>query len=257
MIFSLSKAGSQHVSYLMGTMHSRDIRAYTYYDRALVLMSQCVQFSPEMAVHETDEVKLHEAFTLPETLHLNQIWNTRKYHRFRLMLQKSFGLDLNILSSISPVLIQGQMMAICLGKEHNHTLDQALIDEALRMGLTIKGVESPEEQYAIASNLDAIEQARIFANVLRRPDKFRAQAHRLCELYAAGQLTALYQLGKRSLGGFRHQLLYDRNQVMSVRIAENHLKGPVFTAIGAAHLPGAKGVLRSLKKEGFDIQCVV
>lgn len=237
----------------MGTMHSQDARAFSYFETAQNLISACEMYAPEMNLLEVDNHRLKAAFTLPPHLHLDQVWRPKKYQRYRDICLKSFGIDLAFLNDSSPIYIQGLMMASSLGSENNSSLDQALLLFSKDCELIIQGVETPEEQYHIAHQLDAEEQIRQLAMVLSRPDRFRQQANRLCELYAHNELAALYKMGKRSLGSFRQILLYDRNQVMVQRIFEKTADKKTFVAIGAAHLPGEKGVLRGLKQLGCKI----
>lgn len=234
----------------MGTMHSQDARAFRYFETAQNLISACEMYAPEMNLLEVDNHRLKAAFTLPPHLHLDQVWRPKKYQRYRDICLKSFGIDLAFLNDSAPIYIQGLMMASSLGSENNSSLDQALLLFSKDCELIIQGVETPEEQYHIAHQLDAEEQIRQLAMVLSRPDRFRQQSNRLCELYAHNELAALYKMGKRSLGSFRQILLYDRNQVMVQRIFEKTADKKTFVAIGAAHLPGEKGVLRGLKKLG-------
>lgn len=256
MIFSISHPDLPAHSFVMGTMHSRDSRAFTYYAKAIELMKQCAVFGPEMNTTLIDTVQWQQAFTLPPELVLDQVWAPGKYSKKRAMLRKAFGLDLDALKGVSPVFIQGLMMASCLGSEQPQTLDQMLLDNALQQGMAIKGIESPEDQYAIAKSLDAGIQIQQLDAMLGRPDKFRHHAHKLAMLYANNELTPLYQLGKRGLGAFRQILLYDRNQRMAEAIHHQIRQAGNFVAIGAAHLPGQKGVLRLLKQRGYKVTAV-
>jgi len=241
----------------MGTMHSRDSRAFTYYSQACELMKQCEVFGPEMNTAHINTAQWQQAFTLPPDLALDRVWGQGKYQKRRTMLHKAFGLDLDALKGVSPVFIQGLMMASCLGSEQPQTLDQMLLDNAIKQGMTVKGIESPEDQYAIAKSLDAGVQIQQLDAMLGRPDKFRHQANKLAVLYANNELTSLYQLGKRGLGAFRQILLYDRNQRMAETIHHQIRLAGNFVAVGAAHLPGQKGVLRLLKQRGYKITSVV
>ena len=257
MIFSIQHASFPHTSYVMGTMHSRDRRAFTYFDRACELMEHCKVYSPEMNTHEVDGVALQRAFSLPAGMELENSLGNKKFDKTARMLLKTFGIPLKDLSNMSPIFIQGAMMASCLGNDYAATLDQYLLDHALSKHKEIRGVESPEDQYQIASSLDAAEQIRQFTSIIKRPDKFRHQAHRLADYYSQNQTNALYQLGKRGLGAFRKILLYERNYKMADTLFQYALENTTFAGIGAAHLPGEKGVLRLLKLNGCKIKQVV
>jgi len=51
-------------------------------------------------------------------------------------------------------------------------------------------------------------------------------------------------------------LLYDRNVVMVHSIDSLVKKGSLFAAVGAAHLPGKKGVIEMLRAKGYTVQAV-
>src|SRR5690606_31207851 len=48
-------------------------------------------------------------------------------------------------------------------------------------------------------------------------------------------------------------LLYDRNTVMVKSIDSLMRKGSLFAAVGAAHLPGKKGIIEMLRKKGYTV----
>ncbi len=257
MIFSIQHASFPNTSYVMGTMHSRDKRAFTYFERACELMEHCKVYSPEMNTHEVDAVALQLAFLLPAGMELENSLGRKKFDKAVHMLLKAFGVPLEALSNMSPIFIQGAMMASCLGNDYAATLDQYLLDHALSKNMEIRGVESPEDQYQIARSLDPGVQIKQFATIIKRPDKFMHQAQRLADYYSQNQTNALYQLGKRGLGAFRKILLYERNYKMADTVYQYALENATFTGIGAAHLPGEKGILRLLKLKGCKIKQIV
>lgn len=48
-------------------------------------------------------------------------------------------------------------------------------------------------------------------------------------------------------------LLFDRNDEMAANMEVNMKKGSLFSAIGAAHLPGRRGVIEILRKKGYKV----
>lgn len=48
-------------------------------------------------------------------------------------------------------------------------------------------------------------------------------------------------------------LLYDRNVIMTKSIDSLAQKGSLFAAVGAAHLPGKKGIIEMLRKKGYTV----
>ncbi|WP_417354361.1 TraB/GumN family protein [Flavobacterium sp.] len=56
--------------------------------------------------------------------------------------------------------------------------------------------------------------------------------------------------------GYLKALLYDRNVVMVKSIDSLAQKGSLFAAVGAAHLPGKKGIIEMLRKKGYTVNPV-
>lgn len=55
---------------------------------------------------------------------------------------------------------------------------------------------------------------------------------------------------------FMKALIYDRNLIMAHSIDSLSKKGSLFAAIGAAHLPGNKGVIELLRAKGYSVKAV-
>ena len=62
----------------------------------------------------------------------------------------------------------------------------------------------------------------------------------------------LYKLAKKSAKGFRKIILYNRNAIMSERIAKLITEKSICVAIGAGHLEGKRGVIKGL--EALDVK---
>jgi uncharacterized protein YbaP (TraB family) len=85
------------------------------------------------------------------------------------------------------------------------------------------------------------------------------------EAYFAGRIAAMWELGRvlseqempgegaALFDGFSQGLLVDRNQVWEADLPALIGAQDVVIAVGAAHLPGETGVLRSLERMGFRI----
>ena len=74
--------------------------------------------------------------------------------------------------------------------------------------------------------------------------------------YQQGDIQRLYKAAKKDAKGMRKVLLFDRNILMAERFSEIAREKTLFCAVGAGHLPGQKGMLRLLKKDGFTVEAV-
>ncbi len=82
--------------------------------------------------------------------------------------------------------------------------------------------------------------------------------------YLARDIAAIFRfwiapakhMGPDFLRGFMERLLDRRNEVMVARMAPMLAGGNAFIAVGAAHLPGDKGILYLLEQQGYQISRV-
>lgn len=79
------------------------------------------------------------------------------------------------------------------------------------------------------------------------------------DAYRKGDLDAMDSLNKISYQSknFEKYMLTDRNVIMANNMDSIMKKHSLFTAIGAAHLPGDKGVISLLKKMGYTVKPVL
>ncbi|HSZ71609.1 MAG TPA: TraB/GumN family protein, partial [Cytophagaceae bacterium] len=84
----------------------------------------------------------------------------------------------------------------------------------------------------------------------------RAELEKMITLYQERKLLDLYQVIMTSemSDSMETALLTDRNQVMADRIEKMMKEKAVFAAIGSAHLPGDKGVLKLLQERGYKVR---
>ena len=85
----------------------------------------------------------------------------------------------------------------------------------------------------------------------------------LTSAFYAQNLETLKQVMDRKLGGKcdstpeeEDQLIYNRNADWVAKMPDIMASKPTFFAVGAAHLPGDKGVLQLLRNAGYTIEGV-
>ena len=169
----------------------------------------------------------------------------------------SIGLTLALLDYL-PELALGRPM-----------LDQALVWRAERNGAELGGLELPAEQVAIFESIDDAGQARMLRDTLDQLEASPHGAHpveALVEAYLAGDeggLLAAVRESVESADGsgtaLFDRLLDQRSAQMAERIDALVSTNPerrYFFAIGAAHLPGARGIVSLLRARGLRLERV-
>lgn len=142
-------------------------------------------------------------------------------------------------------------------------LDLQLMQRARKRGIPVYGLESIKEQAAALGDLPGADQISLLRDAVCNYDEVQKDIAHMKRLYLRRDLGALYTFANRYDVGERqlyrrvmNALLWQRNRRMVKRMAPRLSAGNAFIAIGALHLPGARGVLGLLKAEGYRVEPV-
>lgn len=241
-------------SYLFGTMHSASAQAWSHIDAIKPIILKCTHF-----FGETNEDGLS-----PQS----KIWNlsadwqgirhlvgNKRFEKINKHLIQQYNLHSERLDAIPPLMITSIISEsmMCQQQTNKAILDQELWNYAKKLGIPAEGIESAREQYEIYTQIPFSYQCKQLKKMLLNLSHSRKKILMLAKAYQNNDLDALFRLSKKSLGEVRRILLYNRNITMATRISQIlNNRAPNFVAIGAAHLPGMKGILRYLQHTGIQ-----
>jgi len=256
LLWKISHPNLEGDSYVFGTMHVSDERAFSYEGRVKEKIQECDAFALEFNL-ETAEMNISaEAMNLPEGKILEEMIVPKKFEKINKRFQQMTGYDLRMFNRSLPMQITNMMAELVLSNDRLKSLDESLFIFAKEEGKILLGIETFEEQIAIMKNISVESQLQSMLRVFRNFKKFRKSVLKLTELYVQGNIQQLYKSTKKSAGKERKLLLYDRNEIMAERIAKMSREQSIVCAIGAAHLAGKKGVLKFLKSKGLKVKPV-
>ncbi|NBC07650.1 MAG: hypothetical protein GVY26_10700 [Bacteroidetes bacterium] len=248
-------AGEGPVSFLFGTMHVRDQRAFRLLEKAYAAIDECEALALEFdlgAVEGLDPGLLQ----LPPGQTLDSLLPARKFQKLRRFLLRVLKVDIMAFRRALPLMTVNVLNERMMGQEQPIALDEQLWRYAQEQGKAILGIETYEEQVALLRSIPIEQQLQSLLWLGRNIKSHRRQLRKMTELYESGDIYRLHRAAKRSASGMRHRLLYRRNEIMAERIAAFTAERPVFCAVGAGHLAGGKGVLRLLKHQGITLKPV-
>lgn len=253
MLWSVSTAEQQADSYLFGTMHVKDQRAYAFYDLACSYIDQCDALALEFDLSKMDQEAQARLMQQAPAQSLEALLPPQKLEKVRRFFIRALQIDIHPLRQLSPLLVSNLINEHLLQEDHPIALDEMLWRYARQQEKAILGIETYEEQLQVLRRISPQVQAQSILAMARHFKPHRRHLLRLAALYAEGNLPQLHRSSKKSLSGMRYQMLYRRNAVMAERIGSLIKAQPVFCAIGAGHLYGGKGVLRLLKQHGASV----
>lgn len=243
-------------SYLFGTMHVRDQRAFMSLGPVLEKIQACEAFAAEFHLGDVGDVD-PQMMQIPGGQRISSLFPKKRYEKYRHILLKATGLDLVQFDNSLPFLVVNLATEHLLASEMPEPLDAYLWNLAKQSGKSLHGIETFQEQMEVLEKINLETQLKMLDGLCRNTAKFRQYLLRLADHYEKGNAQLLYKLVKQNTRGLRQLLLYRRNEIMAERIHLMAVEKSVFAAIGAAHLGGGKGVLRLLKKKGYRLTPVL
>lgn len=241
------------VSYLFGTMHVRDLRAFKWLEPAKTCIGQCGVFATEFDFAETEPEAIAGVLQLPERATLEELLKPGVWKNLEHYCHKKLGIPAENLRFVHPMTVTMTLTNALLADEAALSLDETLWQHARDIGKRTTGVETFQEQLQTLKNIPFEQHLKGLTWLLKNYTRQKKRLKQMLRWYRAGEIRHLYKAAKKDAKGMRKLLLYERNTLMARRFAEIARHESLFCAVGAGHLPGEKGMLRLLKKEGFRI----
>lgn len=244
---------SNPTSYLFGTMHVQDNRAFSFAERAKNCIEQCEEFYTEIHFDSLNDSRMFLAQKMPAGMTLFSLLGEKKFAKADKMIKKMFGIPLEFMNDILPMIVINQLMMKYLSSDFKEHLDMTLFQYAQSLGKTTKGIETIEGHIAVLKEIPMSLQKKQFLDFIKAPSKYKEKTSKLANLYASGNIYKLYKITKKSMGDMKGAMIYRRNEDMANYIHSNIDKA-AFYAVGAGHLAGKKGIIKLLKNKNMKLK---
>ncbi len=256
LLWSAQPKGGGPVSYLFGTMHVRDLRAFEGLDWAKNCLERCQVFATEFDFSETDAQAVSELLRLPENTTLDQLLSASAWKNLQFYARKKLGAAVDQIRRLHPMSVSLALTNAQLYTEAPYSMDESLWEHAKNTGKKTTGVETFEEQLQTLRNIPFEQHLKSLTWLLKNYGRQKKRLKRMLNWYRSGDLQRLYRAAKKDAKSMRKELLFKRNEIMARRFADIAASESLFCAVGAGHLAGQKGLLRLLKKSGFRVKAI-
>lgn len=262
-LYEISGGGLAHHSYVFGTIHLRDKRVFEQVhdkkDSLWYCFKHCDIIAGEL---KFDKKEIKEAamdkVMMPEGVSLASLMSPGDYEKVKAYAKETLGWKAILVDRIKPLFTISLFTEAMEKADYKYPLDVYLQEQGEKKKKEIAGIETIDEQMQALSAMSLTDQAKDLVDFVNDPTDSRAEFEKMIGLYRERKLLDLYEV--ITISGMSDSveaaLLTDRNKLMAYRIETMMLRKPVFAAIGAAHLPGDKGVLELLRKKGYKIRAV-
>lgn len=256
LLWKITPPGGSPDSYLFGTMHVRDLRAFGWLETAKSHLAECEIFATEFDFSDADESALAAALQLPDGATLDTLLKPGVWKNLDLYCRKKLGVPAETMRHQHPMAVTMALSTAFLADESAHSLDETLWHHARALDKTTTGVETFADQLDTLRKIPFEQHLKSLTWLLKNYGRQKRRLKKMMRWYAQGDIRQLYQAAKKDAKGMRRILLYERNALMTKRFEEIARRHSLFCAVGAGHLAGGKGMLRLLKKAGFKVKPV-
>jgi len=244
-------------SYIFGTMHVKDRRAFESLEVVYDKIEACDAFATEFNLNEVNHNIVENVMDLPIGQTLDLLFKPKTYKKIQKLFKKLTSLDLAFFNNSQPILISNLITERLLSADMPISLDESLWQFATELDKITLGIETYEEQIAVLQKISIDHQITSLRWTVRNFKKFRKDLFKMTALYQQADIQKLHQAARKSVKGLRNILLYDRNVIMADRIANIINEQSIVCAIGAGHLGGKKGVLKLIKQKGYKVKPIM
>ena len=256
-----NRSGGAAASYIFGTIHSEDPRVLALPNRVTTALHSSRQFAMEMIPDLQAMQRMQQAMFFGDGTQLKELLGAPMYSSLQRAIAP-YGIPAVLLATMKP---WAAMLTLSMPRPRTGIfLDMQLYMEAVSKGMEVRGLESAAEQIAVFEQLTLAEQKQLLAETLRQLPQQEALFSSLHSAYLAQDLAAMERLNRATISATTAAiserlltgLLDDRNRRMVERLQPLINHGGLFTAIGALHLYGSKGVLALLARHGYGVRRV-
>ena len=249
-------------SYLYGTMHTQDKRAFQFKDGVLEAFNRSNIYAMELNVDSINQAVLLKELIMDSTQNLKKLLSSTEYILVDQYFKDSMGLSLFFFDKISPIYTSQFITMKNLGSEQEDALDLFFHKKAKNQGKKIIGLEKMIEQIDAINSISYEKQAKELVNAVNKAnDLNNNEIDDLISYYIKGDLESLLAITTHDdsllneYDSIINEIFIDkRNKKMADRCVKHLKENSTFIAIGAAHLPGENGVIELLRRKGFNVE---
>ena len=261
LLWKISGNGLDKPSYLFGTIHLICAEDAILSDNMKKAISDCdeVYFEVDMdnlfeMIGAINKMKMIGDTTLKDLLSDPDYQKVKSYFE-----KKGSMLPFSMLETYKPMLAASTLEEGSMPCDNTAMMEQVIMKEAKSYNKKVKGLETMSYQAGVLDSIPYKLQAEQLVEYIDKANSGESDATEMNEMFKAYKEQDLKKLEDlliatdAGIAGFTDILLYHRNQNWVEKLKSLLPKKSLLIAVGAGHLPGEKGVINLLRKEGYKL----
>ena len=279
LLYRISGKGLPTPSYIVGTYHLANVAFVDSIPGIRQAMNDTQQVYGELVMDEMmspDSLALmQQAMMLPEGMTLDKLLTAEEMNRLNAYMKSLLGMDMtNPLiaqemgkwtpSALSTTLSSLTFLKKTSGYDLQNQFDNYFQKEAFKQGKGVGGLETTLFQLNMLFKSQTLErQKELLMCQVDNVAFMDEMADKVIQAFYTQDLNAIKEAMDAKLNNScdsrpeeEDALIYNRNADWVKKMPALMAKKPTLFAVGAAHLPGEKGVLNLLRQAGYKVEGV-
>lgn len=256
LLYRITSPGILGDSYLMGTIHLKDPRVFDFPDSMYAAIEKCTAFAMEIHPDSLTEAMVGYSMNGKKEKLLEELIDPATMARLKKKYQRRFSRPIEKMTLLELMQLRKfpKEKKQSSGDEMATFMDMYLMDLAASSGKEIIGLERAADQLEIIFNFTQSDDPE------RLLTGWIGDANTLPELVAAyisRDMDKIEAYVDNMPDSLKEIVLSQRNIIMLASMKKRMHDGSLFSAVGAAHLPGKNGLLKLLADEGYTLTPVM
>ena len=278
LLYKISGKDLSAPSYIVGTYHVAPSSFVDSIPGIRQAMADCQQTYGELVMSQAlsadSTALLQQAMMLPDSMTIDKVLSADEMNRLNAYLRKVIGVDmtnpfiLQQMGRMTPSSLSTTLALLSYIKKEGKFNPEDAIDsyfqkEALAQGKVIGGLETIEFQIRMLFKGKSMERQKEELMCLVDNEMTEELTDKVTQAYYSQDINAIMEAINMKQNNScdptpeeEAQLVDDRNADWVKKMPAIMRQKPTLFAVGAAHLPGPKGVLALLRNAGYQVEAV-
>jgi uncharacterized protein len=259
LLYKVYGDGIKDTSYVYGTYHTKDSKAYFMKDKLKELINECEIVAGEVNIEEAkDKASEIAPIMMLSEGELADLYSAEDYERVSAFLKDKLGIQAILCNRLKPFFVLGILTEKMVEGDEKHLLDEWIQKQAKKAKKQVVGLESIQEALAGVDSVAVADQAQWLLEFVDGGDEQLEAFQDLNRWYVNQDIDSMYiyYQNEEIPGEFDAAFLIRRNLYFTDRIFDYMKTNTVFCGVGALHLPGETGLLEGLRAKGVQVEAV-
>jgi uncharacterized protein YbaP (TraB family) len=271
LLWEIKGKGLKQPSYLYGTIHIIPEKDYFLPAKFQEKFNTCKSLTLEIDMSKPMELafKMLSLAPMNDNKKLSDLLSKDDYKTLKDYMENEVAeikmVGFGMFETYKPLILSGMLYSKLGGSEEKSVAyENKFMEMAQEKQMTVKGLETVDYQMSIFDTIPYKDQAKQLVEMIKsiqsggKGDESNLY-NEMIQAYKSQDVDKMHDYilkENNDFKGFENTLIYNRNRNWIAKIEKMAKEQPTLFAVGAGHLGGPSGVIRLLRKAGFEVNPV-